>query len=969
MAKKILALVSAVMLLVCAVSVFTVVSVSAAIDSPYAGDAEKYPVKAEDLTTSHGGERLKDPDADDAATTQGFWAKTNADGSLRLHIGSCGSAVFGYYTTAGVKIDGAHLVVRNVKILSGSAPSIALYFRDGAKGQDGTFAKYIQFLATGAVSGQPLADGKGGNYDILGTDHAGVDVIKAIFDEGESTLFTTNVVDGGIEVVVKNSKGQFAVPTMTGFYHEVDLNNVSFGVSDSYGDNIMELDLLAIHGGDKECGIVEKLDFSADIETYGPKAEDFVNRYGEYGETADARGSKVSAGDRGVIVDVKSSQSAPIGAGLNKEYKLDGAHIIVGAYTSYVGEAVPMIALGSKLNAHFPEANMVKFDINAGRVYTYPGGGGDTLIKEGNEVIKAMGKYDSCVSFSVDADGNVWVTVTNDAGVATADYSIVTYGSEWTDHTKAYFYFGEHGGGQGKMIQHEVLAVHGGDEPCMYNANAAEKVIAQIDAIGTVTSASKAAVEAAEKAYALLSSTDKATVTNYEVLTAARAALDVCLAADADALIAAIGTVENTEECGAKITAAEEAYAALTAAQKELVTKKADLDAARAEYDEISGKNAADQAEADKVDALIEAIGEVAFNDECNAKITAAEEAYAALTDAQKARVAKYDVLVAARKAYNAANDAAFRFTYGIEIPVKAADVQSHHTPPVWIEDTDLGCLVEAMDKSDVHWAGRNSYNYAVGLHGLQIRLKGLDKMNDTISLALHDEPGSWTDSAGALITFLIYRDGGDGYGYVRAHNDYNGEYENKTPNPVWMVSFEENVWADNEMFIEFAIVDDTYGTVFFDGQRMGDFLLSDLGLEDVNECYVNFHHWSADKGKSSYCVYSITCKAQADAVAEVEAAIAAIGTVDANNEECVARIEAADDMRKALAKNLRKLVSNLDVLNDALAILGGETPTEDPTEDPTEPSNPKTGEAVAVLPIALLIAAAGAVVISRKRK
>ena len=62
-----------------------------------------------------------------------------------------------------------------------------------------------------------------------------------------------------------------------------------------------------------------------------------------------------------------------------------------------------------------------------------------------------------------------------------------------------------------------------------------------------------------------------------------KAEADKKAAAKVDALIAAIGTVDATSE--AKIIAAEEAYAALTADQQALVADYATLTAARAAYD------------------------------------------------------------------------------------------------------------------------------------------------------------------------------------------------------------------------------------------------------------------------------------------------------------------------------------------------------------------------------------------------
>ena len=64
-------------------------------------------------------------------------------------------------------------------------------------------------------------------------------------------------------------------------------------------------------------------------------------------------------------------------------------------------------------------------------------------------------------------------------------------------------------------------------------------------------------------------------------------------------------------------------------------------------------KVAADQAAADEVAALIDAIGEVEYNDESKAKIDAARAAYDALTDDQKALVENVEDLTAAEAKYD----------------------------------------------------------------------------------------------------------------------------------------------------------------------------------------------------------------------------------------------------------------------------------------------------------------------------
>lgn len=181
------------------------------------------------------------------------------------------------------------------------------------------------------------------------------------------------------------------------------------------------------------------------------------------------------------------------------------------------------------------------------------------------------------------------------------------------------------------------------------DAAAVAPVIAKINAIGKVTINSKALIEAAEAAYAELTESQKALVTNYDVLVAARAAYDELVQAEqgdkaaAQAVIDkinAIGTV--TLESEAAIAQAREAYDKLTPAQKTLVTNYAVLTNAEATYAALV-KQQADEAAAKAVEKLIDAIGEVTIEKE--EQIVAARDAYNALTSDQKRLVSNLSVL------------------------------------------------------------------------------------------------------------------------------------------------------------------------------------------------------------------------------------------------------------------------------------------------------------------------------------
>ena len=115
-------------------------------------------------------------------------------------------------------------------------------------------------------------------------------------------------------------------------------------------------------------------------------------------------------------------------------------------------------------------------------------------------------------------------------------------------------------------------------------------------------------------------------------------------------LIDAIGEV--TLESGDAIKAARAAYDALTDTQKELVKNYEKLTAAEEAYAAM-----VDAAAAKAAEDLIDAIGEVTVDS--GDAITAAREAYDALTDTQKELVKNYEKLTAAEETYAALVDAA----------------------------------------------------------------------------------------------------------------------------------------------------------------------------------------------------------------------------------------------------------------------------------------------------------------------
>ena len=191
----------------------------------------------------------------------------------------------------------------------------------------------------------------------------------------------------------------------------------------------------------------------------------------------------------------------------------------------------------------------------------------------------------------------------------------------------------------------------------------AAEVDALIGGIGEVTLDSKAAIDEARTAYEALTADQKALVTKLANLEEAEAKYqelkdaadkeetDKAAAKAVDEKITAIGEV--TLGSKAAIDEARTAYEALTADQKALVTKLANLEEAEAKYQEL--KDAADKEETDKaaakaVDEKITAIGEVTLDSK--AAIDEARTAYEALTGDQKALVTKLTDLEAAEEEY-----------------------------------------------------------------------------------------------------------------------------------------------------------------------------------------------------------------------------------------------------------------------------------------------------------------------------
>ena len=177
--------------------------------------------------------------------------------------------------------------------------------------------------------------------------------------------------------------------------------------------------------------------------------------------------------------------------------------------------------------------------------------------------------------------------------------------------------------------------------------------IALINAIGTVelTADCKAKIDAAQSAYSALDASSKAQVTNASTLTNAINTYNGLAAAPVIEAINAIGTVDANS--GSKITAARNAYSKLTAEQKLLVTNYSTLVAAEEAYVayEVEGINNAIAALADPSTATSQA----AIADLLE-EYNTVKAMYDGLTDEQKTQVTNYTKVTSGIATLTAAN-------------------------------------------------------------------------------------------------------------------------------------------------------------------------------------------------------------------------------------------------------------------------------------------------------------------------
>lgn len=197
-----------------------------------------------------------------------------------------------------------------------------------------------------------------------------------------------------------------------------------------------------------------------------------------------------------------------------------------------------------------------------------------------------------------------------------------------------------------------------------------------INSIGEVTADSEAAIKIARGMYDALSESEKSKVSNYSKLTEAEAAYaGITAAIDAvEKKISAIGTVDRNS--GEKIAAARKAYDALPTSSKEHVENHHVLEAAEARFSQFE--------KAYKVISLIGAIGTVTA--QSGTKITAARNAYNALSEEEKKLVTNYAVLQTAETKYAALKSATSTSTATKTVTTSATTAKSSAGKTVTVE-------------------------------------------------------------------------------------------------------------------------------------------------------------------------------------------------------------------------------------------------------------------------------------------
>ncbi|MBQ8684021.1 MAG: hypothetical protein IJ518_05865 [Clostridia bacterium] len=205
-----------------------------------------------------------------------------------------------------------------------------------------------------------------------------------------------------------------------------------------------------------------------------------------------------------------------------------------------------------------------------------------TNITMENMWLAVMDAEDIAAAEAVDALINTIgkVTLNSDAAIQAAEKAYADLTDNQRGYVTAYATLAK------ARADYDLLVAQ--DQASAEDKAAAKSVMDKIDAIGNVTTSSKAAIEAAESAYAVLTDSQKVLVTNYDTLTTARTTYENAVKAEnVDNLIAAIGKVGVGSQPA--ILIARSAYDALTDIQKAMVKNLVLLEKAEKDFAALGG--------------------------------------------------------------------------------------------------------------------------------------------------------------------------------------------------------------------------------------------------------------------------------------------------------------------------------------------------------------------------------------------
>ena len=201
---------------------------------------------------------------------------------------------------------------------------------------------------------------------------------------------------------------------------------------------------------------------------YSKVSADMIEQNNDYHVTATDRIQWSNKTEGGVHVRLNSASSARLGVHYKGELKIDGTHFIIenldySQVASTEKQKGFALLLGSVAKTEAAEDNTLLVFDRQGNVCNYSGGG---YRLAGSDVIVEMYKGSATLFEFAEKSGNVIVTITNKAGVAS--FELGGYGTQWTDHSKGYINFATQV--VDGVNEFDIVAFHGGNGLCSVEA-------------------------------------------------------------------------------------------------------------------------------------------------------------------------------------------------------------------------------------------------------------------------------------------------------------------------------------------------------------------------------------------------------------------------------------------------------------------------------------------------------------------